>query len=238
MAQVLCMPSEPKTVPCSQFKESLGGYVEETEYVETSLRELRLRTGIALQTRSVTPGSPRDEGQFLAAVDGKGVMVTHEGRITMEVGLEYIVSGFTGQHDFHFSAPVIQVFDVPFKYALLATPGSVKARRVRRAARMKISLPATVSLLEKVGVVSVMLVDISVLGAMFHSPSPVGAVGDVVILGMSFPFEKETVSLQIPSAICYSNKNESGGVNVGVSFKEIPINDKALLHCLTETATN
>lgn len=212
--------------------------MEEIQYVETSLRKLKLRSGLALQTQKRAPGSPRDEAQFLAAVEGKGVMVCHEGRTRMELGSEYTVSGFSGLHDFYFSAPVIQTFEAPFIYAMLAYPGTVMARTVRRAARMKISLPAKVILPGESGDVLVMLVDVSVMGAMFQAPSPVGAMGDTIGLILAFPFENETVRLQISSTICHSNKNESGGVNVGVSFKDVSRNDKALLHCLTQFATD
>lgn len=106
--------------------------MNEAEYVEMSLRQLGLRPGIALQTQGGEPQAPKEEAHFLAAIDGKGVMVTHEGRTTLAIGSHYRVCGFTGQYDFHFAAPVLQTFDAPFAYALLAYPGAVRARKIRR----------------------------------------------------------------------------------------------------------
>ena len=212
--------------------------MEENEYVEMTLPKLKLRSGIAVQTQSSAPGASREEARFLAAVDGKGVMMTHEGRSTMEIGAEYLISGFTGQYDFQFSSKVIQTFEAPFAYALLDYPKSVKARMIRRAARMKISLPAKVATLDESRIVDAMLADISVLGAMFRVPNPVGNVGEVIILCLSFPFENQTASLRLPSSICYSNRADSGSINVGVSFKGMSQNDKMMLYYLTQSITD
>ena len=212
--------------------------MEEADYVDATLASLRLRSGIALQTRSVETGAPADEARYLAAVEGKGVMLTHEGRLTMKVGGDYLVSGFTGQYDFRFSAKVLQTFEAPFTYALLEYPASVKACMIRRAARMKISLPAKVATLDESRIVDAMLADISVLGAMFRVPAAVGSSGDVVILCLQFPVDGQTASLRLPCSICYNNRADSGSVNVGVAFQGMSQNDKMLLYYLTQSVTD
>lgn len=68
------------------FNVRTGGHVNESEYVEMSLRQLRLRPGIALQTRCELQGMAKEEAQFLAAIDGKGIMVSHAGRTSLTVG--------------------------------------------------------------------------------------------------------------------------------------------------------
>ncbi|RZI83711.1 MAG: PilZ domain-containing protein [Rubrivivax sp.] len=209
--------------------------------IELGLRALKLRPGIALQTQAAAPGSRPEEAQFLAAIEGKGVMVgphgASGGKSALKPGAEYTVRGFTGQYDFSFSAQVIQTFEVPFAYALLVYPKAVQARMVRRSLRMKTALPAKVSLPGKTSFVEGTLIDVSAQGAMVHTSTTVGAMGDVVELALSVEFEGETVNLAIPATICHSNKAEAdGGVNVGLSFKAVSQRDKLVLHYLVQSS--
>lgn len=208
-----------------------------TEYTEISLRELRLRSGIALQTQTGLQDSPKEEARFLAAIDGKGVMLSHEGRTKLTVGTDYHVRGFTGQYDFHFSAPVLQTFEAPFAYALLAYPGAVRARKVRQAARMKVSLPASVRMQSKRVPTPATILDLSLFGAMFHSPAEVGGIGETIEIDVDFMFETEPVRLTVTSNIRHSHRAEPGGVHVGVSFGDVTTDDKLLLHYLAYSTT-
>ena len=208
---------------------------------EVGLRSLKLRPGLALQTQGVKPGSPKLEAQFLAAIEGKGVMVgphaAFSGKSPLKAGDEYTVQGFTGQHDFSFRAQVIQTFEVPFVYALLVYPKAVQARLVRRSLRMKTSLPAKVSLAGG-GAIHATLVDVSPFGAMVHAPSSVGAIGDLVSLAVGVDFEGELVGLEIPAKLCHSHKADAGdGVHVGMAFKTVSQRDKLILHYLAQSST-
>ena len=209
---------------------------------EVGLRSLKLRPGVALQTQGLRPDSPKLEAQFLAAIEGKGVMVgphaAFSGKSPLKAGDEYTVQGFTGQHDFSFKAQVIQTFEVPFVYALLVYPKVVQARLVRRSLRMKTSLPAKVSLPGGSSAINVTLIDVSPFGAMVHAPSTVGAIGDLVNLAVGVDFEGEAVSLEIPAALCHSHKADAGdGVHVGMSFKTVSQRDKLILHYLAQSST-
>lgn len=212
--------------------------MNEADYIEMSLRQLRLRSGTALQTQCRLPGAPKEEAQFLAAIDGKGVMVAHEGRTVLAVGSDYHVRGFTGQYDFQFSAPALQIFDAPFAYALLAYPAAVKVRKVRQAARMKVSLPASVRLPGSDAPIAATILDLSIFGAMFHVPVEVGSVGDAVQIDVRFMFEIESVRLSVGSTIRHSQPCNSGGQHVGVSFRDVTSDDKLLLHYLAYSSTH
>jgi len=212
--------------------------VNQAEYVEMNLRQLRLRPGIALQTQSTLLELPKEEAHFLAAIDGKGVMVTHEGRAALAVGSDYRVCGFTGQYDFHFFAPVLQTFDAPFAYALLAYPKTVKARKIRQAARMKVSLPASIRVAGNGLPTPATILDLSVFGAMFHSPAEVGGVGDAVEIDVEFLFETEPERLTLAASVRHSQRAEASGYHVGASFREVTTEDKLLLHYLTYSTTH
>src|SRR5664279_1324683 len=188
-----------------------------------SFKALKLRAGLALQAQGANEGGSKEEVQFLAAVGQKGVMVgpyRSGERIGLGTGAEYIITGFTGQYDFSFTAKVVQIFEQPFAYALLEYPATANARLVRSAMRMKTSRPAKATSKGHSQAKDVTLIDLSHCGAMVHSPTTLGAFGDIVNLALSFEFEGDPVSLVIPSTICHSYACEhDDGVNVGLAFK-------------------
>lgn len=210
-----------------------------TQVVELST--LKLRVGLALQAQHLIEGGTLEELQFLAVIGQKGIMVGpfRSGEpIALRVGSEYLIRGFTGQYDFHFKATVMQTFDKPFAYALLDYPATVNARLVRRAMRIKTSIPARVMSKDKRQSQDVTLVDLSPLGTLIHSPAAVGAFGDVVHLALKVPFDGELVELEVPSTICHSYRcDRDDGINVGLAFKPSTRDDKLMLHFLAESAT-
>lgn len=211
------------------------------EVLQVSIRNLKLRPGMSLQVQRTQQGAAKQEAQFLAAIDGKGVMVgPHGGTASavagMKAGEEYLVSGFTGQYDFSFASKVIQTFEEPFTYALFTYPPEVTARMVRRAMRMKTSLPGSAGR-PGAQAVGVTLIDVSVAGTMVKSPVALGAVNDVLNLNLVVDFEGSKVNLNLQSTVCHSNKADTGdGFNVGLLFKNLAQNDKLVLHYLTQSA--
>lgn len=199
-----------------------------------------MRVGLALQAQSVVAGARKEEVQFLAAVDLKGLMLgpfRSGEKIALTSGLEYNIQGFTGQYDFSFNTTVIQTFDKPFAYALLEYPDIVSARLVRRAMRMKTSFPARVAPAGQSEPVGVTLIDVSHCGAMVHSPVPLGGFGDVLNLALSIDFEGDLVNLSIPSTICHSRKSDhDDGTNVGLAFKPNSKDDKLMLYFLEQSS--
>ena len=218
------MPNESRVAPVQQI----------------SLKALKLRPGQALQTQSPEAGSPKEEAQFLAGIENKGVMVGpyQSGmKCTLELDAYYFVSGFNGQYDFSFLSRVLQVFEKPFPYALMSYPAMVDARLVRRAMRMKTSHPATVTVSGSKDALSVTLVDISHCGAMVHSVNALGNVGSELDLAFSVDFEGEPTDLQLPAMICHTTKSGDGeSVNVGLAFKLLSKSDKLLLYFLAQTS--
>ncbi len=205
---------------------------------DISLKSLKLRPGMSLQVQRGGQDASR-EAQFLAAIDGKGVMVgphSSAGATGMKPGEDYVVRGFTGQYDFSFSGRVIQTFEEPFTYALLAYPGAVQARLVRRALRMKTSVPALATP-EGAPAATVTLIDVSVAGAMIKSPAQLGAVGAGLTLAFSVDVDKSRTNISLAASICHSNRCDSGdGYNIGLAFKSASANDKLVLHYLAQSS--
>ena len=201
-----------------------------------SFRDLKLRAGLALQAHCAVSGEQKGEAQFLAAVAHKGVMVgphSSGDSIRLHTGAEYTIKGFTGQYDFTFSSSALQAFEKPFPYTLLEYPTTVNARLVRRAMRIKSSLPAKAVPTGHDHALDVTLVDVSSCGAMVRTAVSLGGFGDTIRLTLPIPFEGEVVNLTIPSTICHSYRTEHhDGIHVGLAFKPGSRDDKLMLHFL------
>ena len=212
------------------------------------LRALGLRTGMALQTRRLVEGANKIESQFFGAIDGKGVMVGPLGSDGVQTGLAEgevcVVRGFTGQHEFSFLSKVLQTFERPFVYALLAYPPQVDARLVRQSMRTKTSWPTTVLLGEKASpssplISDVTLVDISMSGAMVKAPTALAAVGETITVCITINFDDAPVELTLESRICHNNKaSTENAFYVGVAFKNLTQHDKLVLHYATQSSRN
>jgi len=184
------------------------------EYSQVSLRSLKLRPGMFLQAEAVEENSRNYETQYLGVIEGKCVMVVPVGYASLKFGMQagetYVVRGFTGQYDFHFTSIVIQAFDFTFRtpayaYAVLSFPEVVEARKVRNAIRIKTSLPAIARPHGSDTPHAVTLIDVSVDGALVRSPSALGAIGELVRLDFSIGSDAGHATLLTLARICHSH---------------------------------
>ena len=209
------------------------------------LRALGLRTGMALQTRRLVEGASKKESQFFGAIEGKGVMVGPLGpdgvKTELEEGEICVVRGFTGQYEFSFLSKVLQTFQKPFAYALLAYPAQVDATLVRQSMRTQTTWPTTVEVPAKEaqpakGPLDATLVDISLQGAMIKTDSALATVGDLVTLGIDVIFDNTPVQLNLSASICHNNRaSNEAAFYVGLAFKNLTQHDKLVLHFVTQS---
>ena len=202
------------------------------------LRALGLRVGMALQTRRLVEGASKKESQYFGAIEGKGVMVGPLGSDAEQTGLTEgevcVVRGFTGQYEYSFLSKVLQNFEKPFVYALLAYPPQVDARLVRQSMRTKQSWPTRIN--SGSGETSVTLVDISVAGAMIKADTALAAIGASVAVFMDVSVDGVPMSLQLQAKICHNNKATYEPVHfIGMAFQNISQDNKLVLHYLTQT---
>jgi hypothetical protein len=208
------------------------------------LKTLGLRTGMALQTRRLAEGASKKEAQFYGAIEGKGVMVGPLGpdgvKTELDEGDVCVVRGFTGQYEFSFLSKVLQTFQKPFAYALLAYPAQVDATLVRQSMRTKTSWPSSVHVPPKngapdLGQQDASLVDISMQGAMIKTQSALATVGDQVTLGLTVTFDNAPVQLELAATICHNNRGASDNAYyIGLAFKNLTQHDKLVLHFATQ----
>ena len=207
-----------------------------------SLRSMRLRAGMALQTKRLVEGSTKKDSQFLAAIEGKGVMVGPVGPDGVSTGLEVgevcIVRGFTGQYEFSFLSKVLQTFETPFAYALLMYPKQVDARQVRQSMRIVTALPAQLSVTGQSvePAHEATLIDISPAGGMVRTTTNSMVVGSHVNLAFSVEFEGSSVQLDLSGVVCHSHSSPGqDGYFVGMAFTGLTRQDKLMLHYITES---
>jgi c-di-GMP-binding flagellar brake protein YcgR len=208
------------------------------------LKAMGLRTGMALQTRRLVEGASKKESQFFGAIESKGVMVGPMGaegvKTELEEGEICVVRGFTGQYEFSFLSKVLQTFQQPFAYALLAYPAQVDATLVRQSMRTKISWPTTVQVPAKndapeTSPLAATLVDISMQGAMIKTESALATVGDKVNLCIEVNFDNAPTRLPIVASICHNNRSmKDNFFYIGLAFTNLSQHDKLLLNFATQ----
>lgn len=204
---------------------------------QVPLKALGLRPGIPLQVRRLVKGASKKEAQLFGAIENKGVMVGPQGQEGEDPGLGEgevcIVRGFTGQHEFSFVSKVLQTFERPFAYALLAYPAQVDARQVRQSMRTRTSWPITLH--AGSAMQQGQLVDISPQGAMVCTPEAMVPVGASLTLEIRAEFEGQPTTLSLVAVVCHSHKPGASSVHfTGMAFKELGTQDKLVLHDLTQ----
>ena len=205
-------------------------------------KALGMRTGMALQTRRLVEGASKKESQFFGAIESKGVMVGPMGpdgvKTELEEGEVCVVRGFTGQYEFSFLSKVLQTFEKPFAYALLAYPSQVDAKMVRQSMRTKTSWPTKVGMANTAhATLDVTLLDLSLQGAMVEAESSLGTIGEVIPLQMQVQVDGAPAALHLKARICHNNRSATAsGFFIGLAFAELSQQDKLLLHYLTQSS--
>ena len=208
------------------------------EVTRMPLRALGLKSGMALQTRRLVEGASKKESQYVGAIEGKGVMVGPLGPEGSDTGLEAgeicVVRGFTGQYEYSFLTKVLQTFEQPFVYALLAYPSQVDAQLVRKSMRTKTSWPTCVQI--DGDEVEVTLIDISIAGAMVKAPSTLATVGSELKLSIDAVADGLPIRLYLVALVCHSNRaKDEEAYFMGLAFKGVGPQEKLALHYLTQT---
>ena len=207
------------------------------EFGEISLRALKLRPGMFLQTQRMEKNSPNYEAQFLGVIEGKCIMVVPVGTFSIKTGMKagdtFVIRGFTGQYDFYFTSKVIQAFDFTFRepcyaYAVLSWPEAVEARKVRNSLRIRTSLQATLTGVASREAQPVTILDLSADGALVQSGDSAGAIGDLVSLEFSMGEDGALSYVVAVARICHIHIGDEG-CQSGLLFENIAPSDRMLI---------
>lgn len=199
-----------------------------------SFAALRLRPGTMLNIQRDAIGAPLNEIHFLGSVAEKIIMVTQKiedgNRSLLNAGENYILSGFSGQHDFSFSSRVTQLLQAPFPYATLAYPASVQAKLVRRLTRIKTSLPAIVTSLSSDSVFDATLADLTIAGALLESPTALGKSDETLHISFTADLGNGKKELALLAKVRHVRHTVHGSCSTGVEFNDLSQDDKLVLH--------
>lgn len=210
------------------------------------LRALGLKPGMSMQTRRIVEGAKKKEAQYFGAIEGKGVMVgtlgTDGADTELDIGEICVVRGFTGQYEYSFLTKVIQTFEKPFAYALLAYPANVDARLVRHSMRIPCSWPTKLSVHAANGSLTsheAVLIDLSTGGAMVRVPTQLAQIGENIQITMSVTKDNTPLDLCLAASICHNNRATYEDVFfLGMAFKGLTQQDKLVLGYLTQSNSN
>ena len=210
------------------------------EYSQVSLKSLRLRAGMFLQTQRVEKAdSPNYEAQFLGAIQDKCLMVVPVGLFSIKTGMtpgeKFVIRGFTGQYDFHFTSTVLQAVDFTYRepsyaYAVLSFPEVVEARKVRKSMRIKTSLPARATPQGADTSQPVTLVDLSIDGSLVRSAAALGAIGDLLRIDFAMLSDLGVARLGLLARICHTHRDTGDdSFMTGLLFESISAPDRVAL---------
>ncbi len=98
------------------------------------------------------------------------------------------VRGFSGQIAYAFSADILKIRYAPYPYCHLSFPESVQGAEIRKAVRVKVSIPARLAngRLGPNHAIDAMITDMSALGMQIDSTDIPGIRGDTVSISFRF----------------------------------------------------
>jgi len=216
---------------------------DQEEVSRLPLRSLGLKPGMTMQTRRLAQGARKQESQFFGAIEGKGVMVgavVAEGEVSdLKTGDICLVRGFTGQYEYSFPSKVLQTFEKPFAYALLAYPNQVDAKLVRHSMRIKQTWPCLVSTPQADGSNSetaATLIDVSTSGAMIKTATSLAPVGAQLTLSMSVQVDDAPFELNLKVNVCHNNRaSYEDAYFMGLVFQGATRQDKLVLTYIAQS---
>jgi c-di-GMP-binding flagellar brake protein YcgR len=158
---------------------------------------------------------------------GKGMMISKNE--------SYVVRGFNGTYAYAFATQVIDESASPFAFVYFAWPDSIESLVVRNSVRVEVELPASVSLSDNT-VVSTMLSDLSVSGAMLDSPRQLGKMGDHLQAALQVNLEGHMEKMNVSATIRNVHHKEGGaGFRTGVEFNDISQNHLLILNYFVDS---
>lgn len=202
--------------------------------------ELKLLPGAVMQVQAFGESShARHEVKFIGHIKDRSVIVTlpfQEGLgLWLAPGKAFVLRGFNGTHAYAFSAQVIRAHTNPFPYVHFSWPHEMECQLVRKSLRVNVSLPAQVALSDN-STVAVTLLDLSTLGSMLDSATPLGNVNDRAKIEFPVNLEGATTTLNLPITIRNIHTKPDGtGYNIGIGFEEIAQNELLILHYFTDS---
>jgi len=207
-----------------------------------TFRDMRLKVGDRAQLEPpAKAGNGRMPVRVVGWVENESLIVTvphlSAGRLELLAGEMVLMRVFTGQSAFAFRCSVLKKYSPAFEYLQLSFPQRVDGVEVRSSPRVRIDLPAKVTLANGGGSSLDALIDnVGTTGALLEAAAPLGAKGDSLKVTFDLVLHEIPVSLSLDATIRTVHTDEaSDGAprsRHGVSFVEPGANNRLILAAL------
>jgi hypothetical protein len=209
---------------------------------ECGFEDIRLHVGDALQLQSQA-GKERHYVKLVGYVPGGSLMVTTptvDGRVLlMREGQGFVARVFSGRAAFAFNTVVRKVCNTPFPYLHLQFPKVVQGVSVRREARIRLRVIASVTRMRAPGPpVPAVIGDLSPSGARIEAREPLAGKGEVLQVSFRLKLDSDDayfVSEAIVRSAREEHRGSDGGersIMHGVEFVGMQPNERLLLRTL------
>ena len=217
---------------------------EEKKTKEFSFQDMKLKVGHKLQLKLFShtkETSGKTNNSFFTAtlfgyVENRTLIVSMpaSNNLTGEPFIEgdqVLARLFSGQCVFSFSVFVEKVIKLPFKYLHLSFPEHISGQVIRKSRRIKCNILASVSEAS----IPATITNISVTGAEINALSPLGALGEKIILSFTITILDKDIALSVQSIIRSVKEGKKNGADIfyfGVEFTELKTEQIIELHSL------
>jgi hypothetical protein len=204
--------------------------------------DMRLQIGDALQLQGVA-GRERYYVKLIGCAPGGSVLVTTptlDGHVQLiREGQGFIARAFSGRSAFAFNTLVHRVCNVPYPYLHLQFPRVVEGVAVRREARIRLRVIASVARISLPGEPAPAVIgDLSPSGARKEARDKLADKGDALQLSFRLRFDQDDAYF-VTDAIVRSLRKELRGADAaelhfmhGVEFVGMQPNERLLLRTL------
>jgi c-di-GMP-binding flagellar brake protein YcgR len=178
--------------------------------------------------------SERLLGTLIGCIRGVSVLV-HIARLpaksfALEDGQPLIVRMFSETSAYAFKAEILQRCLRPALYLHLRLPDEVQRASVRNGQRIKVQIPAAITLAADGSQIDAMIVDLSVAGARFEAAGSAIAKGDVLRVAFRTRLGADeamfSCDAQVRSISVVAN---AARMQFGIEFSSLKLNDRLLL---------
>lgn len=208
---------------------------------QCAFEDMRLQIGDAMQLQGAT-GKERYYVKLIGYMPGGSVLVTtptQAGRVQLvREGQGFLARAFCGRSAFAFNTTVHRVCNVPYPYLHLKFPKLIEGLAVRREARIRLRVIASVTSGSGSGeTVPAVIGDLSPSGARIEARQALSGKGGTLQLSFRLRLDQDDAYFVV-GAIVRSVKEHRGAeggaphVMHGVEFVGMPPNERLLLRAL------
>jgi len=203
-------------------------------------KDMQLNVGEMLQLVFAADDSQRKHAtKVIGYLPGKSLLVTTpriDGKVMMvREGQPVVVRMLSGNSVYAFNTQILATSLKPYAYLHLIYPAEIECIVVRKSLRVSADLEANVTRVTvddpKGSVVAKgVIVDVSTSGAMLLADTPLGQVGDLLVMTLRVPVAGVQKYLKLSAIIRSLRVNNDGNHLHGVEFQLLEEMDNIFLH--------